>query len=356
VLNNGLIFALFGNGRFFDDEVFSIYKVFMKRIIALAIGVGLSTNAWAYNSGSVSFNIDNDGLLGFDQGYTNGVFFTFNSASTPSLAGSAPAGIRHAAMLLPFKPGAVQGWGMAAGQKMWTPSDITATEEIENDRPYAGLLFLDTYLYEYSPGVVNRYNFMIGTVGPNAYAEESQKFVHGIVGSTDPKGWENQIDNQLVFDIGYETHRPLIRQNVSLNQQVETAIIGRAHLGNFQSEAAIGGVARWGTGLSSSFGSVGFSPGNYVDISVLSSSRNGYFFFVGAEGRYRYNDITIEGDREKGQYSVDIEHWQATGVAGFVYYHENWGASLSVAMNSPEYEQDTNSSSSLGSFEIFWRL
>ncbi|MBL4831076.1 MAG: lipid A deacylase LpxR family protein [Aliivibrio sp.] len=335
---------------------FGLYKVSMKRIFAIAIGIGLSTSAWGYNSGSVSFNIDNDGMLGFDQGYTNGVFFTFNSASTQSLAGTAPIGISHAAMLLPFNQQTTQGWGMAVGQKMWTPADITGSEEVENDRPYAGLLFVDTYLYEYSPYMSNRYNFMLGTVGPNAYAQESQKLVHEIVGSKEPMGWDNQIDNQLVFDVGYESHRPLIRERVLFDQQIETAAIGRIHVGNFQSEAAIGGVARWGSGLNSSFGSVGFSPGNYVDISVLSSSRSGYFVFVGAEGRYRYNDITIDGDRESGQYSVDIEHWQATGVAGIVFYQANWGVSLSVAMNSPEFEQDTNASSSLGSFELFWRL
>jgi len=321
----------------------------------VAITTLFSSTTMAYNSGSFSFAIDNDGIVGTDQNYSNGIFLEYNSAATNRVAMSAPTPIRQIASILPLSSG-TQGWSLRLGQQMWTPEDIEATEPPPNERPYAGLLFLETGIYQYSASAVDKFSFMLGTVGPNSFAEDGQKFIHSIVGSDEPMGWDDQIENQVVFNLGYQGHRLLTRNNAWLMQHYDLSSVGRVNVGNFQSELAVGTVARWGKNLDSNFGSVGFTPGKLFDVSVISSSASGYFVFTGIEGRYRFNDITIDGDRPAHVPDTNVENLQATAVLGFVYYEPSWGTSLSFATSTPDFEEDIRSSTSMGSFEIFWRL
>ena len=307
----------------------------------------LSPGVLAFNSGSISFTIDNDGIVGTDQNYTNGIFLEYSSA---------PTSLRQISPYLPLSRNTTKGWSVRIGQQMWTPEDIENPEPVAGERPYAGLLFLETDIYQYSPYLVDKYSVMIGTVGPNALAKQGQKYVHGIIGSDDPMGWDYQIDNQIVFNLGFQGHRLINRGNVIGLGQYDLGYVGRANVGNYQSEVALGSVARWGSGLQSSFGTTGFTPGHYVDIGVLSSSPSGFFLFAGIEGRYRFNDITIEGDRPVEVPDTHVENLQATLVLGGVFYQPKWGISLSLTSNTREFEEDRHTYSTVGSLELFWRL
>ncbi|ELR65694.1 hypothetical protein C942_00779 [Photobacterium marinum] len=333
----------------------------MKHIFAgiAALSALFSPLTQAYHSGSVSFSIDNDGIVGTDQNYTNGIFLEFNSSSTTKLEVIAPRPIKDIATLLPLDSNTFKGWNVRLGQQMWTPEDIEQPEPVEDERPYTGLLFLESGIYQYSPELVDKYTAMIGVVGPNSFAEQGQKFIHDLIGSDEPKGWDYQIENQVVFNLGYQAHRLMKRNEVDGPLGLEgtdISAVGRINAGNFQSEVAIGSIARWGNNLESNFGTSGFSPGRFVDISVLSASPKGYFFFAGVEGRYRFNDITIEGDRPEEVPDTNIEHLQATAVLGGVYYQPQWGVSLSFATSTREYKEDKHSTNSTGSLELFWRL
>ncbi|MCW8329334.1 lipid A deacylase LpxR family protein [Photobacterium sp. SDRW27] len=322
----------------------------------IALSAFLSPVAQAYNAGSISFSIDNDGIVGTDQNYTNGVFLEFNSASTPMLDVIAPTPIRQVAMLLPLDASTAKGWNFRLGQQMWTPEDIESPIPVEGERPYAGLLFFETGIYQYSPAQVDKYSAMIGTVGPNSFAEQGQQFIHEIIGSDDPMGWDYQIENQVVFNLGYQGHRLINRSNAIGFDQYDLSSVGRINVGNYQSELALGSVVRWGNNLESNFGTTGFTPGKYVDISVLSSSPTGYYLFAGIEGRYRFNDITIDGDRPDEVPDTNVRNLQATIVVGGVYYQPKWGVSLSFASNTREFEVDIHTYSTLGSLELFWRI
>lgn len=330
----------------------------MKQIcpLILALSSLFSPTVMAYNTGSIAFAIDNDGIVGTDQNYTNGVFLEFNSSASNMLELTAPFPIRQIARLLPLNSGTSQNWNVRIGQQIWTPDDIEATQPLPERRPYAGLLFLETGINQYTPTRVDKYDFMLGIVGPNSYAEEGQSLIHEIIGSPDPMGWENQINNQVVFNLGYQGHRLLNRSQSWLMEQSDTSAVGRINVGNYQSEIAMGAVGRWGTHLESNFGSVGFAPGKLFDVSAISGSASGYFLFTGFEGRYRFNDITIEGERPDAVPETNIEHLQAMAVAGFVYYQPKWGASLSFAINTREFEEDRHSTNSMGSLQLFWRL
>jgi hypothetical protein len=305
---------------------------------------------------SLAFTIENDGIIREDQGYTSGMFLSYNPHATYSLKNSAPLGVKHLASLLPLNDQYLQAWQVSMGQQIWTPVDIEIADEQEDSRPYAGLFFLKTNFFELSPQLTHKYTFMLGRVGPSSYAKKTQRWLHDLIGSPRPLGWENQINNQWVYMLGIERQLLLIRTDVSVDYGYDFSWNARANIGNYKSEVALGATYRWGISLNQSFGSVGFTPGNYLNASLLSSSSTGYFFYSGLEGRYRFNDITIDGDRPDHIYDINIENWQTSIILGITYYRESYGVSFNLAFNSPEYIQDKSNYSGTGTIDFFFRL
>ncbi|WP_375750326.1 lipid A deacylase LpxR family protein [Vibrio sp. HN007] len=281
---------------------------------------------------SFALTVDNDGVFGTDKDYTSGVIIDIGSELPKELATG-------------------QRWRLQLGQKIWTPSDLKATTPQPNERPYAGLLYAQGSILTQTMGGLHEVGLLIGTTGPNSYAEKGQKFIHSITNSTNPEGWDYQVDNQVVGNALYRGQflldNPLQDQELSAQLRVEA--------GNFRSEVASGMMWRWGTNLSSSFGSVtpnhegGFSP-------AMLDGRSGAFLFTGIEGRYRFNDITIEGDTMNEVYPVHLQNWQGTVVAGGVIYNGSIGASLTLASKTKDYKEAESNITSNASISLFARF
>ncbi|HIF9516126.1 TPA: lipid A deacylase LpxR family protein [Photobacterium damselae] len=311
-----------------------------------------------FNSSTWSVSIDNDGILGTDENYSNGLFLEYHSERVNNLALSSPWPYRIAGQLFSSDVEQTLSWNWRIGQQMWTPSDIESQQPVINERPYAGLLFVDLGINRYQPNLTQKYQLRLGTVGPRALAKHTQKTIHDWIGSDKPNGWNNQIKNQWIANFSYQQHNTLYSSPISdfLHSQWDVASLARASIGNDQSDLAAGISLRWGQDLTKSLGAIGFTPGEFVDVSALSASRSGYFFFTGIEGRYKFNDITIEGKRPDETYPAHLEPWQASVVLGGVFYRPTWGITLSLATHTKEFKQSMDTTHSNGSVEFFWRF
>ena len=324
-------------------------------IINLLTGITFTVAAQEYNTGSFTLSIDNDAFIGSDRGYTNGLFLKFNSNSVVAIEKDSPIILKAVDTYLPFDKQADKGWGLTVGQQIWTPTDLEAPFEGENDRPYTGFLFIKANIYEYSADSANKYSLMLGGVGPDALGENLQTSIHQLIGSPKPEGWGRQIENQSVFNFAYEGQK-LLKRSVGFDKFYDVGLLARVNIGNYQNEVALGSIIRWGDTLHESFASVGVIPGNYIDPSVLSKSRAGHFYYLALEGRYRINDITIDGARPEHLFDVHTEHWQTTISAGTLYYEKSWGIAFSAIATTPDYEEDLRRYNATASFEIFWRI
>lgn len=86
-------------------------------------------------------------------------------------------------------------FGLAFGQSMYTPPDLTISEDQYGYRQYAGYLYLEGN-YRRTPFEFGA--LQLGFIGDNSFAEQTQKTVHKWIGSRDPKGWDNQIEGHGV--------------------------------------------------------------------------------------------------------------------------------------------------------------
>ncbi|WP_232322012.1 lipid A deacylase LpxR family protein [Photobacterium jeanii] len=326
-----------------------------KAILGSVIIASCPNYALADTKQTVSFSMENDGIVQQDKNYTNGIFLDYASAASKDINQTAPSPFATVASWLPLHDDSWQGWRISLGQQMWTPSDITLTTPQPNERPYAGLLYLDFGVHQFNHQATDKLTLKLGTVGPNSFAEDAQKFVHRITPSEQPKGWDYQIDNQVIVNLNYEGQRLLHRASTPLGRQWEFTGVGRLDVGNFRSEAAIGGMFRWGKNLTDNMGAASFSTSQFSDVAMLSASQSGYFLFAGVEGRYRFNDITIEGDKPQEVDDVTLQHWQAGVVAGVTFYRQRWGINLTMAANSKNYQEDNLDVNLFGAFKIFYR-
>ncbi|HHX8290400.1 MULTISPECIES: lipid A deacylase LpxR family protein [Vibrio] len=320
----------------------------LSKLIVLTL---LSPVAMASTKSTVSFTLDNDGIFGVDQDYTNGIFLSYATGQLKqesqwkwlSLADSEHANIDKIELVL--------------GHKMWTPSDIEADYPLVNDRPYAGYLHTEINYLSLTDDKAVRYNFTIGATGESSLSEKAQEIVHGITGSTDPQGWDYQIDDKVAFSLGYRVFNKLMRSEEQKTQW-EITNINDINAGNFRSDVSQGVMFRWGTNLAGSIGAANISVESPFSASMLAQDTSSWFLFTGFEGRYRFNDMTIEGDRPgipepSAPYDVTLQNWQASAVAGATWYNQNYGASLTFTIKTPDYEESQTDVYGTGSFSVF---
>lgn len=141
---------------------------------------------------------------------------------------------------------------------MWTPSDIEADYPLANDRPYAGYLHTEINYLSLTADQAVRYNFTIGATGESSLSEKAQEIVHGITGSTDPQGWDYQIDDEIAFSVGYRAFNKLMRSE-GQKTQWEITNVNDINAGNFRSDVSQGVMFRWGTNLANSIGAANIS-------------------------------------------------------------------------------------------------
>jgi len=149
-----------------------------------------------------SATLDNDLFVGEDSGYTNGIFLSLYEAELEQ--GKMP---EHDFWVAPLM------WSMSQkdrifavnsysiGQTMATPSDISIENPAQDELPYSALLALSNSYLTITPTYADLVSTTIGIIGPAALGEESQKFVHKVVGADDPKGWDTQLKNEPVFQL-----------------------------------------------------------------------------------------------------------------------------------------------------------
>ncbi|MDX1409237.1 MAG: lipid A deacylase LpxR family protein, partial [Saprospiraceae bacterium] len=157
--------------------------------------------AWSAAS-TLGFSWDNDLFVGEDGRYTNGVRLSW-LGDTHDHCESGDSVTCHVAGFLNPMPGIRlednhQALAVGLEQTMVTPSDITRSEPQYDDVPYVGYTNLELGMFSWNTDHLVGYGVRIGTTGPDSGAEQSQKVIHKITGSKEPKGWDNQLGPDVI--------------------------------------------------------------------------------------------------------------------------------------------------------------
>jgi len=277
--------------------------------------------AWAADprgpdtQGAISFTLENDLFSGTDRYYTSGFTFAWRSSSydpPPWLA------FLTARDSLLFPEGGEARWGLALGQKIFTPTDIERRNPDPRDRPYAGWLYGALSLTSYTPRQYGGLELQVGVVGPSALGEQVQNNVHDFMNIGRALGWDFQLkDEPGVNLIAYRQWR----QNWATGfEGMSVGIVPNAavSLGNVQTYASAGILFRFGNALDVDFGPPRILPAIAGSAFYRPDSRWGWYAFAGVEGRAVGRDIFIEGNTWRESRGQDLEPLVGDASAGAV--------------------------------------
>ena len=173
---------------------------------------GYVTQATAADNEALTITLENDLLTGSDNNYTNGSVFTWVSGDLESYDDD--KFVSKWSRFWEFLPfvgdegySTYASWTVA--QEMHTPDDITIPNPPADDQPYAGVLYIDSVLYARSERWAHAWELKLGVVGPASQADDVQKAIHDLVGGDEPMGWDTQLPDEPIINVGLTTRIPV---------------------------------------------------------------------------------------------------------------------------------------------------
>ena len=313
-----------------------------RRVLAVAtlacLLLPLAATAAHRGEGFWSLQLEND-LWGDnnDRFYTNGWQFSFSSSARP------PGELRRFAESIPiYRQGDTGFFGYHIGQQIFTPENIESDALIEDDRPYAGYIYAETFIGHryFDAGDFERINGLIltvGLVGPASFAEETQDLVHELFDSDEPRGWDNQLRDELVLGFTY-IHKWRHLFGLESARQSEIGAHTNFRIGNAYTYVAAGVVARWGTHLKDDVGPPSIKPG-FPGLPAFNPRwRNNWYLFAGVEARAVAHNIFLDGNTIVDSHNVDRKPLVGDLQFGVALQFENSRIAFSQMIRSEEFE------------------
>lgn len=265
------------------------------------------------DDGYLTVYFDNDAFGGKDKDYTNGIRFSWISEDREiERLGSVQRMLRRFSgdsdsyeifrRLTGFRePSKVHyNYGFSLTQLMFTPDDPEPSLQPADQRRYAGWLGLGFSLHVKDEHILNSIEFSIGVVGPDALAEESQDFVHDLMGADKYNGWDNQVPNEITADISFVQKRRADFIEVGSGAfRIDGLTEWGVRLGTFRTDAHVGGFFRAGFNLPPDFSdprisSTAYSHRYFGGGGDYDGNWSIYMLF-GATGRGVLHDATLDG-------------------------------------------------------------
>lgn len=264
----------------------------------------------------VTLTVENDLFgAGTDQNYTSGVrlgWFNF---------GNKPFGLtKKIENLFPIlETNESTSTYYSFGQNLFTPKDVESPQQDPTDRPWAAILYGSVGMVTLKDEVVDEIELSLGVVGPLALGEEAQKTVHNAINSTDPKGWDNQLENEPAFILSWQRRYPTFFEtgvgigNVSLSATPHVGLT----LGNVYTYGAVGGSLKISSAQSMwDDKPMQVRPAMPGTGFFVPKRRVSWELFAGAEGRAMARNIFLDGNTFSSSYNVDKKPFVADLSAG----------------------------------------
>lgn len=289
------------------------------------------------NKATISFTLENDLFANKDDGYTNGFRMSYLSPER-----EIPGWIDRVTGFLPFF--ADEGhkrYGIAVGQSMFSPSDITISPLITNDRPYAGFVFGSFGLLTDTGYRLDNLQLTLGMVGPSSLAAQTQDFVHHVKGSNDPQGWDNQLKDEPGFILTYERKWRGIYQLSPFGFAVDVTPHLGASVGNIHTNISTGATFRIGYDLPSDYGPPLIRPSLPGSDFFVPTKKIGWYMFAGFEGRAVLRDIFLDGNTFKDSHSVDKHNFVGGLQAGMALSFGNNRLAYTHIIRTQEFQEQS---------------
>ncbi|MFO7965100.1 MAG: lipid A deacylase LpxR family protein [Desulfobacterales bacterium] len=312
----------------------------------------------AENGSVISVQLENDLFGGTDRNFTHGTRLEYVTGPIDWIS--------DAANKLPWfeyeKSGTENSSALEArasisiGQNIYTPESTRTRKLMPNERPYAGWLYVGFGLAANQGS--RRYDKVyleIGTVGPDAFAEEVQTSWHNLFSIKVPRGWDNQLDNEPGVVFYYEQARRFDAHDLIFGLEYDVLPHFGGGLGNVFTYGAVGFTVRVGSNLEEDFGPPRIRPSLPGSGFFRPEDDFNWYVFAGSEARLVLRNIFLDGNTFTDSPSVDKNMLVGDVQAGFAVQRGRFQMTYTQIYRTKEYE-DQSSGDLFGSLNIAWRF
>jgi len=247
-------------------------------------------------------------------------------------------------------------YALSVGQSFFTPNSISADPPDPRDRPYAGWLYLGaSLLQDTDRRRLEHLELQLGVVGPAALGKPVQRRWHEFIDTTEPEGWDSQLENEPGLVLSYERKWRLTLAGDG-GAGIDLIPELGASLGNVFTYGGAGLLLRFGRNLQADYGPARIRPAlsgtDYFNRDYLDGDF-GIYGFVGGQGRAVGRNIFLDGNSFRSGPSVDKEPLVADVQAGVsMFWLSGARLDVSVVHRTKEFEgqdgRDTFGAVSLG--------
>ena len=237
-------------------------------------------------------------------------------------------------------------YGFALTQQMFTPENKFSAEPDPGDRPYVGWLGLGFSVHARDHRTLNSVEISLGTVGPHAFAEDTQDYIHDIRDLDKFQGWDSQMPNEPTLNIVFNQKRRwhlLEDANLPMNLEIDGFHETGVSLGNFLTDIHVGGLIRIGWNLPVEFSDARLTQTAHTQRLFSNGESGGErwsgYAILGARGSAVFHDITIDGPVFRS-YDTNIKREPLIGEAyiGFGVRRGNWEFGYVHTYRSKQFE------------------
>ncbi len=328
--------------------------------LALAL-IPAASHAAAAEAGTFTLQFENDLFYGADRHYTNGIRGSWVSPPRKDAINPLPW-VRDLLAWMSLNENAKTRLGLAVAQGMYTPADRRRTALILDDRPYAGWLYGAMSLHTETDIAAHGFKRMLdsielnlGIVGPHAYGQEVQDWVHDIRVIDRFDGWDNQLKDEPGLLLMYERkwrHDPLGAYPDNLEFDVVPHM--GVSIGNVLSHVNVGGALRYGYNIPRDFGPPNLIKGMRTLDGRRLRGEWSLYAFAGAEGRYVAHNIFLDGNTWRRSHSVDREPLVADLSFGLAFERGPFKIAYTGVLRSREFHGQPDNAR-FGSISLSWQ-
>jgi hypothetical protein len=240
---------------------------------------------------------------------------------------------------------------------MNTPDDISEPNPGADDQPYSGILYVDSILYARKQGWTHAWQLKLGVVGPASQADDVQREWHELVGADKPQGWDTQLPDELVVNLGYTVAHLAAAGHMGESAEWRVVPVATAGLGNYFTGAGVGVYGEVGWNLVDALGITalrsGLNAASTVGAGPMERWSISFFGGTGVYGVARY--LPLDGTMFRDSRSVDSEPVIGMASAGFSVRRNGFALGLAHTRFSETFETQRHRMD-FGTMGVSWIL
>lgn len=242
------------------------------------------------------------------------------------------------------------------GQNIYTPDNIEEKRLIKDDRPYAGITYLELGFHKKYQRRMHTFGVIAGIVGPHSYADKVQTEVHRFLNNDIPKGWQNQLEDELVLGLVYDYKRKLFMTNINQGFGGDVIFYTGGSLGNALTSYQAGISFRSGWNIPDDCGNFPIQDATCFNAETVQTTcthvnRTGCHFFLSLSGRAVLQNIFLDGNTFRDSHRVDKKPVVGSVMTGIGITGSRMKIIISFVGKTRSFEHQ-DSSESFGSIDI----